>query len=184
MIDHDVGMIAEPRVHVRFERGKVRRSITRLHGEDLASRFHPWRRGASVREGRFGHGRPVVMCHGTPWSSFVWRTTVEALVNHHTVYVWDMIGYGQSDKPDTDVSLQTQGELLAALVDEWDLQSPDVVAHDYGGAVVLRAHLLHGLALRSLALIDAVALRPWGSPFFQLVRQHSEVFSALPANLH
>ena len=109
---------------------------------------------------------------------------IEALSSKRSLYVWDMLGYGQSDKPDGDVSLGTQGELFAALVDHWGLETPDVVAHDYGGAVALRAHLLHGVDVRSLALIDVVALRPWGSPFFRLVADHAEAFSALPPNLH
>ena len=95
-----------------------------------------------------------------------------------------MIGYGQSDKPDSDVSLASQGQLLTALVHDWGLDAPDVVAHDYGGAVALRAHLLHGMQLSSFALIDVVALRPWGSPFFKLVAGNADVFAALPANLH
>lgn len=140
--------------------------------------------GATVRWACFGEGPPVVLCHGTPWSSFVWRTTIEALRADRAVYVWDMLGYGQSDKPDTDVSLGTQGQLLAALVAHWQLDAPDVVAHDYGGTVCLRAHLLHGMAVSSLALIDVVALRPWGSPFFLLVAENAEVFAALPPNLH
>jgi len=131
-----------------------------------------------------GDGPPVILCHGTPWSSYVWRTTTDALSRHHTVYLWDMLGYGESDQPDTDVSLETQGHLLAALVDHWHLTTPDVVAHDYGGAVALRAHLLHGMEVRSLALIDVVALSPWGSEFFRLVASHADVFSRLPGNLH
>lgn len=140
--------------------------------------------GATIRWAHFGQGPPVILCHGTPWSSLVWRTVIESLSPERSVYVWDMIGYGQSDKADGDVSLGTQGELLAALVDHWGLETPDVVAHDFGGAVALRAHLLHGVEVRSLALIDVVALRPWGSPFFRLVAGHPEVFSALPPNLH
>lgn len=140
--------------------------------------------GATVRWARFGQGPPVVLCHGTPWSSFVWRSTIEALLTDRTVYVWDMVGYGQSDKPDGDVSLRAQGELLAALIEHWHLEAPDIVAHDVGGAVSLRAHLLHGVAVRSFLLADVVALRPWGSPFFRLVGEHPEVFAALPPNLH
>lgn len=56
--------------------------------------------------------------------------------------------------------------------------------HDYGGAVALRAHLLHGRGYRSLALVDVVALRPWGSTFFTLVRHHAEVFGQLPDPMH
>ena len=149
---------------------------------DLTETFD-WN-GSTVRWSTFGHGRPVVLCHGTPWSSFVWRTTVDTLSSDGSVYVWDMIGYGQSDKPDADVSLRTQGRLLAALVDRWQLDAPDIIAHDYGGTVCLRAHLLHGMAVSSLALVDVVALRPWGSPFFRLVADHPDVFAALPSNLH
>ena len=142
------------------------------------------RDGAAVLWGRFGAGPPVVLCHGTPWSSFVWRAAVGALCADHSVFVWDMLGYGQSDKPDADVSLAAQGALLADLVDHWQLETPDVIAHDFGGAVVLRAHLLHGVPVSSLALVDVVAVAPWGSPFFRLVHDNAAVFAALPANLH
>jgi pimeloyl-ACP methyl ester carboxylesterase len=140
--------------------------------------------GASVRWGRFGDGPAVVTCHGTPWSSFVWRSVIDALQHDRCMYVWDMIGYGQSDKPDCDVSLAAQGELFAALVDHWRIDPPAVIAHDYGGAVALRGHLLHDVGVESFALIDIVALRPWGSPFFRLVADNAGVFAALPANLH
>ena len=137
--------------------------------------------GSIVRWSRFGGGSPVVVCHGTPWSSLVWRSTIDVLKQNHAVYVWDMIGYGQSDKPDADVSLATQGALLVALGGPMNLNSPDVVAHDYGGAVALRAHLLHGMPVGSFVLVDIVALRPWGSPFFRLVAQNADVFVALPS---
>jgi pimeloyl-ACP methyl ester carboxylesterase len=141
-------------------------------------------RGSKVRWRRFGDGPPVVMCHGTPFSSLVWRRLVDVLVEERSVYVWDMLGYGQSDKPDADVSLGVQGEILSALVAHWELGSLDVVAHDFGGAVALRAHLLHGMTASSLALMDVVALRPWGTPFFRLVGDNLEVFNALPSNFH
>ncbi len=139
---------------------------------------------ATVRRGRVGVGPPLILCHGTPWSSFVWRHAVASLSDIRTVYVWDMVGYGLSDMPDGDVSLGTQAELLTSLVQQWQLNSPDVVAHDFGGAVSLRAHLLHGMAVRSFVLVDVVAVRPWGSPFFRLVKQHPDVFARLPPNLH
>jgi pimeloyl-ACP methyl ester carboxylesterase len=50
--------------------------------------------------------------------------------------------------------------------------------------VSLRAHLLHDRPIASLALVDVVALRPWGSPFFRLVWEHHHVFEELPAAIH
>jgi pimeloyl-ACP methyl ester carboxylesterase len=40
---------------------------------------------------------------------------------------------------------------------------------------------LHHRAVAALALIDVVALAPWGSPFYRLVRDHRAVFERLPA---
>lgn len=37
------------------------------------------------------------MCHGTPFSSFLWRDIAPVLASRHRIYVWDMLGYGQSD---------------------------------------------------------------------------------------
>ncbi len=142
-------------------------------------------RGRNVRWERVGSGPDVVFCHGTPWSSELWRPCAEALAPYFTVHLWDMPGYGQSSKqPGHRVSLDVQGELLADLLAHWDLRSPHVVAHDYGGAVALRAHLLHDAQFASLALVDVVALAPWGSDFFRLVREHADVFRELPGAVH
>jgi pimeloyl-ACP methyl ester carboxylesterase len=142
-------------------------------------------RGRSVRWGRHGSGPAVVLCHGTPWSSRLWAPFAQALSAEFTTYLWDMPGYGESSKEAGHaVSLDVQGELLHDLLEHWDLAAPHVLAHDYGGAVALRAHLLHGSRFASLALVDVVALAPWGSDFFRLVREHSDVFMALPGAVH
>ncbi|MEU0409292.1 alpha/beta hydrolase [Streptomyces griseorubiginosus] len=128
---------------------------------------------------------PVVLLHGTPFSSYVWRAVARALARRHHVFVWDMPGYGTSEMSDgQDVSLAAQGRVFTELLAHWGLAEPRVVAHDFGGAVALRAHLLHGARYRSLTLVDPVALAPWGSPFFRLVGEHSEVFDRLPPALH
>ncbi|GAA4858395.1 alpha/beta fold hydrolase [Saccharopolyspora rosea] len=138
-----------------------------------------------VRWARFGAGEPVVLLHGTPFSSYVWREIAAALASRHTVHVWDLLGYGQSEMRDgQDVSLAAQQEVFADLLRHWGLDRPAVVAHDFGGAVALRTALLDGARYGRLALLDAVSVRPWGSDFFRLVRDHSEVFAALPPHLH
>jgi pimeloyl-ACP methyl ester carboxylesterase len=141
--------------------------------------------GGEVRWDRMGSGRPLVLLHGTPFSSYVWRRIAPVLARRWTVYVWDMLGYGASEKRDgQDVSLAVQAGLFAELLDHWQLAEPAVVAHDFGGAVSLRTLLLEQRRYRCLALIDVVALAPWGSPFFRLVREHAHVFEQLPAYIH
>jgi pimeloyl-ACP methyl ester carboxylesterase len=134
---------------------------------------------------RLGQGPPIVLVHGTPWSSWTWRRVARRLAERFTVYVFDLLGFGASDRgAGQDVSLAAHGRRLAELLDFWHLERPAVVAHDIGGAVSLRAHLLHRRPMAALALVDVVALGPWGSPFFRLVRAHDEVFQQLPAPIH
>jgi pimeloyl-ACP methyl ester carboxylesterase len=152
-------------------------------GARLAERL-AWR-GRDVAWQRTGSGPPVVLCHGTPFSSAIWRPYAQALSNDHTVYVWDMPGYGASSKAAAHaVDLGVQGELLADLLAEWGLDRPHVIAHDLGGAVSLRAHVLHGARYRSLMLVDVVAIPPTGSPFFKFVQEHPGLLAGLPEYIH
>ncbi|MDG4865173.1 alpha/beta hydrolase [Streptomyces sp. T-3] len=128
---------------------------------------------------------PVVLVHGTPFSSYVWRDMARALAADHRVYVWDLPGYGSSEmREGQDVTLRAQAQVFTELLAHWGLERPAVLAHDFGGCVALRAHLLHGARYERLALVDPVALAPWGSPTYRLFGAHQEVFGRLPANLH
>lgn len=142
-------------------------------------------RGDRVAYDVFGEGPPVVLVHGTPFSSYVWRRIAPALAGHYRVHVFDLLGYGSSDKREgQDVSLYAQGKLLAALLEHWELGSPMIVGHDFGGAITLRAHLLEGCDFERIVLMDAVSVAPWGSPFFRLVRDYPGVFEQIPGYMH
>jgi pimeloyl-ACP methyl ester carboxylesterase len=143
--------------------------------------------GQAVRFGVLGDAdRPaLVLVHGTPFSSVVWRRIAPHLVGKRRVFYYDLLGYGRSEmRADQDVSLAAQGRLFARLLSHWGLSRPDVVAHDFGGCTALRGHLLHGCEYRSLSLIDPVALAPWGSPFVRHVREHEAAFAGLPSYIH
>jgi pimeloyl-ACP methyl ester carboxylesterase len=142
-------------------------------------------RGQQVRYGMLGEGEPLVLLHGTPFSSVVWRRIAPYLMRHHRVYYFDLLGYGRSDKePGQDVSLAVQNQVFTALLDHWGLDLPHVVGHDFGGATALRTHLLDGRDYRSLTLIDPVALSPHGSALVQTARRHEGALSELPGYIH
>jgi pimeloyl-ACP methyl ester carboxylesterase len=140
--------------------------------------------GRMVRYGIDGSGPALVMVHGTPWSSFNLRHLIFGLSDSFTVYYFDLLGYGQSDKSDADVSLGIQNKILEALLDEWQLNEPFVVGHDFGGTVVLRNHILNDRSYEKIIVIDPVALSPWGSPFFKHVRKYEEAFAGVPDYIH
>jgi pimeloyl-ACP methyl ester carboxylesterase len=132
-----------------------------------------------------GNGPALVLAHGWPWSSYSWHRVIPALAEHFTVYWFDMPGYGRSEKrADRSTALDIQGRVFAGMLTFWGLTRPSVVAHDMGGAVTLRAHLLAGVDYRELVLMNVVALSPWGSEFFDHVGRHVEAFMGLPPHIH
>ncbi|MBO9427177.1 alpha/beta hydrolase [Labrenzia sp. R4_1] len=140
--------------------------------------------GHTIRWGAVGDGVPLILMHGTPFWSYEWSRLAPLLATERKVYFYDMLGYGNSDRPDADVSLGIQNRLFAALVGHWKVERPDVVAHDFGGATALRAHLIDGVDYNSLTLIDPVAVRPWGSPLVQHVKHHEAAFAGMPGYMH
>lgn len=141
--------------------------------------------GQSIAWGRMGEGEPIVLVHGFPWSSQAWRHIAPWLAKTHSVYFFDMLGCGQSGKNDVQcVDESVQSDLLAALIEYWQLTKPQVVGHDFGGLAALRAHFINGVGYGKLHLIDPVALMPSGSPFYAHVAQHELAFAGLPGFAH
>ncbi|GAB3798847.1 alpha/beta fold hydrolase [Virgibacillus kimchii] len=131
-----------------------------------------------------GKGPPLILVHGTPWSSFNWRHFIPALSQWFTVYYYDLLGYGQSEKSAEDVSLGVQNKILSELIDYWGLNNPIVIGHDFGGTTILRTHLLEKQDFNKMILIDPVAIAPWGSAFFSHVKEHETVFQEIPPYIH
>lgn len=118
-------------------------------------------RGDRVAYEVLGDGPPVVLVHGTPFSSYVWRKIAPELAKSYKVYVFDLLGYGDSSKREgQDVSPASQGKLLAHLLEHWQLENPMIVGHDFGGATTLRAHVLERCDFSRIALVDAVSVAP------------------------
>ena len=137
-----------------------------------------------IRYGTRGSGTPIVVMHGTPWSSYNMRHLIHSLSNIGTVHFYDLLGYGSSDMRPGDVSLGVQNQILCDLVRHWGISNPILIGHDLGGATALRAITINGLHVDRLVLIDPVAMSPWGSPFFRHVREYEDAFAGVPDYIH
>ncbi len=141
--------------------------------------------GGLVRWASLGSGPPLILVHGTPYSSLLWRDIAPALARTRQVFVFDHLGFGQSEQRDgQDLSLAAHAKNLTRLLDHWGLTRPSVVAHDIGGAVALRALLLEKADYRDLTLFDAVSGGDWERGLFRLILEHADVFARLPPYAH
>jgi len=86
-----------------------------------------------------GTGPVVLMMHGNPTWSFLWRKVIALLLpDGFRVVAPDMIGLGLSDKP-RDLkyhSLDTHAENLLTLVETLDLKDITIVGQDWGGPII------------------------------------------------
>jgi pimeloyl-ACP methyl ester carboxylesterase len=141
--------------------------------------------GGTIAWQRFGAGPPLVLTHGTPSWSLEWRGVVPLLADRHSVYVWDLLGYGDSEKRrGQDVSIAAQARYLAELLELWELDAPAAAGHDIGAAIVLRVHLCEGRRLAAAALVDGVVFNPWNTPATMHIRRHLEAYRTMPAHIY
>src|SRR5262245_32657151 len=100
---------------------------TDMTSERLKLDFSHEFRGQRIAWGRLGEGEPIVLVHGTPFSSQVWRRIAPWLARRRQVYYFDLLGYGLSEKhAGQDVSLGVQNLILAEMLRHWALDLPEV----------------------------------------------------------
>jgi pimeloyl-ACP methyl ester carboxylesterase len=127
-----------------------------------------------VRERASADAEPVVLLHGVPTSSFLWRKVLPELAERGLRGVaFDLPGLGLADRPsDYDYSWTGLGRFAAAAVDELGLDSFHLVVHDIGGPVGFELIAAVGRArIRSLTVLDTMIevdtfKRPWMMELF------------------
>ncbi len=102
-----------------------------------------------------GEGAPIVMVHGTPTWSFLYRHLIRSLKERHRCVVPDHLGFGLSDRPrDWSYRPEDQARNLARLIESLALKDLTLVVHDYGGPIGLAYAIDHPENVRRLILFN------------------------------
>ena len=113
-----------------------------------------------------GGGEPLVLVHGSWDDATVWQSVVPALAEAFTVLVYDRRGHSRSERPDTQGSVDEDGDDLAGLLEALDRAPAHVVASSFGGNIALR------LAARRPDLFASLTCHE--PPLFGLLDDHPE----------
>ena len=123
--------------------------------------------GTRIAHGVHGEGEPVVLIHGTPSSSYIWRDVLPTLAGAgYQVHVYDLLGYGLSERPQSqeiDTSVTGQVAIFEGMLDVWGLEDLHIVAHDIGGGIAQRFAIQSLERMRSLTMLDVVSYDSWPS---------------------
>jgi haloalkane dehalogenase len=104
-----------------------------------------------------GDGPPVVMWHGEPTWSFLWRKVLPPVRDAgFRVICPDLPGFGRSDKP-VDIgwySYDRHVAMAGALLEALDIRGATFVVHDWGGPIGLRVAVEHADRVDRLVIMD------------------------------
>jgi haloalkane dehalogenase len=106
-------------------------------------------------EGISGAGKPVALfLHGNPTSSYLWRNVIPHITPHLRCVAPDLMGFGNSDKPDIAYRVEDHARYLQAFIEALQLSDVVLVLHDWGSALGLDWARRHATQVRGLALME------------------------------
>ena len=109
-----------------------------------------------------GHGDPIVLLHGNPTSSYLWRNVIPELTASGRVIAPDLIGQGDSEKLSVSegpgrYTFEVAYEYQAGLLSELDAeQNVVLVGHDWGSALGFHWARIHPDLVRGIAYMEAL----------------------------
>src|SRR6201992_1752600 len=110
---------------------------------------------AYVDEGVGEAGTPVaLLLHGNPTSSYLWRNVIPHITPHMRCVAPDLIGFGDSDKPDIPYRVEDHARYLQAFIEALQLNDVILIVHDWGSALGLDWQRRHPARVRGLALME------------------------------
>lgn len=132
-------------------------------------RDHPFERRAAIVSGRRihfvdqGDGPTVLLVHGNPTWSYLWRKVLKRLLAAgYRVVAPDLMGLGLSEKPCglEEHTLERHVGLIARLVDALELDDFVVVGQDWGGPISAGTAMWHAPRVRGLVFGNTAVVKP------------------------
>jgi len=101
-----------------------------------------------------GSGTPVILLHGWPQTSYIWRKLLPQLQQQYHIFAVELPGMG-NENPAQSADTQNVARLIRSFCDHLGLESLHMVAHDIGAWVAVAFALENENLLRSLSVLDA-----------------------------
>lgn len=103
-----------------------------------------------------GSGDPILLVHGNPTSSYLWRNVIPRLSALGRCIAPDLMGMGRSDKPDIGYRVLEHADYLEGFIEALGLRNVRLVLHDWGGFMGFRYAARQPGNVRAIAFMEAV----------------------------
>jgi haloalkane dehalogenase len=102
-----------------------------------------------------GSGDPILLLHGNPTWSYLWRNIIPHLREKGRVIAPDLIGMGRSDKPDIDYRFVDHARYLETFIETLGLRHITLVIHDWGSVLGFHYAARHEANVKGIAFMEA-----------------------------
>lgn len=120
---------------------------------------------------------PILLLHGNPTSSYLWRNVIPHLTAYGRVIAPDLIGMGKSDKPDIEYRISDHVEYLEGFISKLGLKNITLVIHDWGSALGFHYAMRHQSNVKGIAFMEGIVnvakindMKPPARQIFKLFR--------------
>jgi pimeloyl-ACP methyl ester carboxylesterase len=111
-----------------------------------------------------GTGEPVVLLHGCPFSSYIWRKVIPRLSTKYRCLTPGLLGPGDTETSShADWSLPAQEAMVVGWLDALGITQAHVVGYDHSGAVAQLLAACHPERINRLVLSSAETYDNWPS---------------------
>ncbi len=114
-----------------------------------------------------GEGPVVLFLHGNPTSSYLWRNIIPYVSDNHRAIAVDLIGMGDSGKPDILYTFADHAAYLDEFIEVLDLQDITLVVHDWGSALGMRYARLNEENVGALVFMEALLPPAFPAPSYE-----------------
>ena len=112
-------------------------------------------KGHNIHYTKQGKGKPLILSHGFAGSTYTWRHLIPLLTDHYTVYAYDLLAFGLSDKPpDGNYDMESHADFLIGFMDALKLSSASLVGHSMGGVIIGYAALVAPSRIDKMVMIE------------------------------
>lgn len=101
-----------------------------------------------------GEGEPLLLIEGLGYSSWMWFSQIPAFSREYKVIVFDNRGVGNTDKPDSEYTIETMADDAAGFLKALGLDSAHVLGVSMGGFIAQELALRYPDMVRSLVLVS------------------------------
>jgi haloalkane dehalogenase len=114
--------------------------------------------GSKIHYVEEGSGDPILFLHGNPTSSYLWRNIMPHVKSHGRCIAMDLIGMGQSDKPDLEYRFVDHVKYVEGFIEKLGLKNITLVIHDWGSALGFHYAMRNEANVKAIAFMEAILM--------------------------